>query len=202
LITRLETRIAAEQGGLPAEIPQREEDVVGSFTPVDPTLPPASQVLEEAAARERRQTAERGVNFSILALFILLINAVFTFYISSDGKQMSPQVASWTGYSFIAVGLIPICLALQQSGGIRVLRGLRALLISMFVLSILRVTLGFSLSAITAFLFRAQGANFVPLFQRYYANTNGALQIALAAAGLLLIFAKWDTYRRGEKSSV
>ena len=32
-------------------------------------------------------------------------------------------------------------------------------------------------------------------------DTTGALELALAAVGLILIFAKWETYRRGEVSS-
>jgi hypothetical protein len=202
LIRRLETRIAMEQGNLPAEIPQQYEDIVGTVNPPDANLPAASEVLEQAGNRERRATAVRGVNFAVLALLVLLVNSVFTFYVSSGERQISPQTASWIGYAFIAIGLIPVVMALQQIGGLRALRGLRAVLVSTLVLGLLRVFISFAIGPITVSLFRTRGANFVSLFQRYYVNANGALQMTLAAGGLLLIFAKWDTYRRGEKSSV
>jgi hypothetical protein len=200
-IARLEGRIAAEQGDLPAEIPFKEEDVAAAIRPADPARPSPASVLEQAAVRERRHSAELGVNLAILALFILLINSVFTFWVSSGGKLVSAMTAAWSGYSFIAVGLIPVFLSLSYIGGLPALKGLRALLVTIIVVSALRVAMGFAVGIVTASLVRTQGTNFGALFGRYYANTNGAIQFALAAGGVILIFAKWETYRRGEKSS-
>ena len=114
---------------------------------------------------------------------------------------MSQAMTVWGGYSFIAIGLIPICLSLRRIGGLAALRGLRILLVTMIVVSILQVALGLALIPFESALFRTQGTNFAFLLQRYYVNTKGALQLALAASGLLLVFAKWETYRRGEASS-
>jgi hypothetical protein len=200
-IARLRERIAAEQGELPAEITQPEEDVPAAVRPPDPANPSAAQVLAEAAARQRRRSAEIGVNLAILALFILLLNSVFTFWVSSGGNQLSAGAASWTGYSFIAIGLVPVFFALQNLAGLRALLGLRILLVAIIVLSTFRVLFSLSMGAITTSLLRTAGGNSAALFGRYYTNTNGALQLAFAAGGVLLIFAKWDTYRRGEASS-
>ena len=199
-IGRLQTRITAEQGDLPAEIPEQEEDVVAAIRPVDPAQPAATTVLEQAASRERRKAAVSGVNFAILALFVLLFNAVYTFWVSSGGRALSATTASWAGYSFIGACLILIFVSLDRTSGLRALKGLRILLVTIIAVSVVRVVLGLSMGIITASL-QQQGPYAAAEFRRYYANTNGGIQLALAAVGLILIFAKWDTYRRGEISS-
>ena len=97
VVNRLRTRIAAEQGELPYEIPSSEDDVAAAVVPPDPSNPSPSQVLAEAAARERRELATRGVNFAILALFILLLNAVFTLWFSPGGRPSLGQWPRWAG---------------------------------------------------------------------------------------------------------
>jgi hypothetical protein len=194
-------RIAAEQGDLPAEIPQREEDVAAFLQPPDPNALSAATILDQAALRERRRSAERGVNLAIFALFFLLLNALYTFYVSSGQRSMPRAATTWIGYSFVAVGLIPIFLSLQQIGRLPALKSLRVLLFSMVVLSAIRAILSLSLLFATTTLLLGRGTRSLALIERYYVNANGTLQFVVAAAGILLIFAKWETYRRGEASS-
>jgi hypothetical protein len=197
-ITRLQLRIAAEQGTLPDDIPPREEDVTAQVRPPDPTQPPASDMLAAAAAAERRQSAVYGLNFALAALFILLLNSVFTLWISSGGTLGSTAANLRTGYAFIAIGLIPVFFSLPRIAGMRAFYALRAVLIALIVLAGLRVILGSELPTMLALAGRAP---FLPSLMRRYAFFNAALQLTLAAAGLILIFAKWEVYRRGEESS-
>jgi hypothetical protein len=199
-IARLQGRIASVQGDLPNEIPQSEDELAATLRAVDPGASSASDTLEEAVVRGRRRLAVRGVNMAIAALFILLLNAGYTFWLS-DGGRHTPTVSAFASYSFIAVGLLPVCLSLQYIAGLRALSGLRILLVGMIVLSGFRVVIGVASISLQSAVFRTQGVNAFFLFQRHYANINGAVQFALAAGGLLLIFAKWETYRRGEISS-
>jgi hypothetical protein len=112
---------------------------------------------------------------------------------------MAPTPAAFAGYSFIAAAIIPVCLALQSIAGLRALTSLRVLLISIIVLAAVRAF--FSIAAVPiGVLFSSRQRIPFALFQRYYTNVNGSLQLAFAAGGILLIFAKWETYRRGEIS--
>jgi hypothetical protein len=200
LISRLQTRIVAEQGELPAEIVVPEDAVAALVMPPDPALPAASQILEEAAKRDLRERVVRGVNYAVVAMFVLLLNSVFTFWVSSGANLFLP----WTsrlGYLLIAAGLIPIFLALQNLTRLRDVKGLRILLIGMCFFSGLRVVMSWVSTPMRMGVARAWGQQVLPLFNRYYVNINGGLQLAVAAAGIILIFAKWDTYRRGEVSS-
>ena len=121
VIARLQTRIAAEQGELPGDIPASEDDVTAAILPPDPANPAPSQVLEEAATRERRQLATRSVNFAILALFVLLFNSVFTFWASWAVLHTSPL-----DYLFLAAGLVAIFLSMQDlARPLQPLKGLR-----------------------------------------------------------------------------
>jgi hypothetical protein len=114
---------------------------------------------------------------------------------------MPRAATTWIGYSFVAVGLIPIFLSLQQIGRLPALKSLRVLLVSMVVLSAIRAILSLSLIFATTTLLLGRGTRSLALIERYYGNANGTLQFVVAAAGILLIFVKWDTYRRGEASS-
>lgn len=192
VIQRLQTRIAALQGELPPEIPSSTNDAAGFVLPPDPGLKSPEEMLQETAIRASREAAVRGVNFAIVTLFVLLFNAVFTFYVSS-GNRLSFQVSSTIlGYLFVALSLIPALLSLQNLAGLKACKGVRLLMVGVIVFGVLRfaVSLVFSRSL-----------NFFPIFNRYYANTNGGIQLAFAAGGLILIFAKWEQYRRGEESS-
>jgi hypothetical protein len=201
-VARLQMRIAAEQGDLPPEIPPREEDVPNSVLPPDRTRPSAQSLLDAAAIKERRRSCQLGTNWAIAALFVLLINSVFTSWAAAAGRLISPKLDSAVSYSFVLIGLFPIFISLQHFGVIRAVKGLRILLVSLIVFNAVRLLSSALVPIVLATpVVLRQGSFFRAIFSRYYANTNGALQFAFAAGGLLLIFAKWDTYRRGGESS-
>ena len=202
-INRLHTRIIAEQGELPDEIPfsESEEDVASLVVPPAPDSPSASQVLAEAAALERRRLAARGINLAILTCFLLLLNSVFTLWFSSEPRPVLGRWPLWFGYLFIAAELVSVFLSLQSLTGLKALKGLRAFLITIIVLCVLRTLMGLTLTQTQMVLARAYSAYFGAMFNRYYVNTNAGIQFALAAVGLILIFTTWDSYRRGEISA-
>ena len=198
-IARLQSRISAEQGDLPNEIPQSEEELAASLGASHSSNSAATAALEQAAVLERRRAAIRGVNLSITALFVLLFNSVFTFWLSSGVRLMSQANAAFAGYAFITAAIIPVCLALQSIASLRALTSLRVLLIGIIVLAAVRAFFSLAIVPIGVLFSSRQSIPFA-LFQRYYTNVNGSLQLAFAAGGILLIFAKWETYRRGELS--
>ncbi len=202
-IARLEMRIAAEQGELPLDMEGSEESVAAAVLPPDSGGKPASQVLAEAAERESRQTAVRGVNFAIAAFFVLLFNSIFTFWVAPGLAYNSffQRTSSWVGYSLIALGVVPALYALQYFARLRSIKALRAVLISLIVFAGLRVLMSLFAAPITTGIIRSGDPTLAASFQRYYVNTNGALQFGFAAAGLILIFAKWEAYRRGDVSN-
>ncbi len=194
-------RIAAEQGELPLEIPSSTEDLSAFVLPPDPERRSSQAMLQDAAARASRQAAIRGVNFAVVTFFVLLLNSVFTFWVSS-GNRLTFQISSAVvGYLFIALGLIPTFLALQSLPTLKTVRLLRGLLIGVVALGVLRFLVSQAIAPIYVMLASSKGGTFIPVFNRYYTNINGGLQLAVAAGGLILIFAKWEEYRRGEASS-
>jgi hypothetical protein len=198
-VSRLHVLVASEQGELPADIPASEDEVEAVIIPPDSDAPPRSQVLQEAAIRFDRESATRGVNFAVVALFILLANSIFTFWVSSG---LGGVFSTWTirvGYWLIVLGAVPIFFALQNLERLPAVKSLRVFLISVLAVNSLRLAVGWTMGVFWVAL-ASRRSNFL-LFQRYYSNVNGGLQLLLAAGGLILIFVKWETYRRGNVSS-
>lgn len=200
-IQRLQMRVAAVQGDLPFEIPSATDEVSRFVIPPDPSQQSAQEMLQDAAVKESRQAAIRGVNWAVLTFFVLLFNSVYVFWVSS-GNRLSFQISSAAvGYVLITLSLIPAFVGLQNLGGLKATKSLRAVLISVIALGVLRFVVSWSIVRISMLVVSTRGIGFIPVFNRYYTNINGGLQLALAAGGLILIFAKWEEYRRGEASS-
>lgn len=178
-LARLRGRIASAQGELPEEMPISEEEVVAATRPPDSAGPSPASALAEAAAQERQRSAVSGVTFAIIALSVLLVNCAYTFWASS-----LKHAIAWLPYVLIAGELILGFSALRHIAGIRSLTSLRVVLIAVVILNFLRLLLTPEIARVR--------------LPRNYGQIDAALLLVFATCGLILIVAKWRTYRRGE----
>jgi hypothetical protein len=108
---------------------------------------------------------------------------------------------TWIGYGFVLAETTLLLLALREIAWIKVMNSLRNFMVGALAFTGLRILASLGLAiGLTGGGVSRRPLNYI-VFMRYYGNVSGILQFAFAAAGLILIFAKWESYRRGESSS-
>jgi hypothetical protein len=123
-----------------------------------------------------------------------------TFWLASTRKEFSPALGNWIAYSTLLAELTPALLSLRYLEGIRFLKSLRKFMIAFIIIDATDFLIGATIGLYYATL-RLQGLVDLQVILRYYNYGSGALQLVLAVVGLILVFAKWKTYRRGEPFS-